>query len=162
MGNGKTADFSSATYSAHARHALLFATNSCTRKVFFKRMENPLKWLLVLFVTEKYEKRKVTSWFFTGEQCSPLPFEFKVQHVAKTKNFCPIRFFFCICRRKRKSYQKENAEIEISRSAERDRRHRRLVPPSPKGGRKLYYGAGSFRLWAKKQKIPKKRASSNI
>ena len=27
--------------------------------------------------------------------------------------------FFCICRRKRKSYQKENADVEISRSAER-------------------------------------------
>ena len=31
-----------------------------------------------------------------------------------------IRFFFCTCRRKRKSYQKENADGEISRFAKRD------------------------------------------
>ena len=59
----------------------------------------------------------------------------------QNKRLNPARFFFCRIRRKIKSYQKENAEIEVSRSAERDRRHRRLVPPFEKGGRKLYYGA---------------------
>ncbi len=32
---------------------------------------------------------------------------------SQNKRFMPIRFFFCICRRKRKSYQKENAEIRF-------------------------------------------------
>ena len=32
---------------------------------------------------------------------------------SQNKRFMPIRFFFCIYRRKRKSYQKENAEIRF-------------------------------------------------
>ena len=57
------------------------------------------------------------------------------------------RFFFCIFRRKRKSYQKENAVIEISRSAERDKSSALLIAaPSPQGARKLY-------LW---RRLPKK------
>ena len=44
----------------------------------------------------------------------------KVTSIAKIKDICFPRFFFCICRRKRKSYQKENAVRELSRSAERD------------------------------------------
>ena len=31
------------SFAARTCHALLIATNSCTRKVIFKRMENPLK-----------------------------------------------------------------------------------------------------------------------
>ena len=48
------------------------ATNSCTRKEIFKRMENPLKWLLVLLVTQKYDKRKVALWFYRVVE-APLP-----------------------------------------------------------------------------------------
>ena len=40
-----------------------------------------------------------------------------------------IRFFFCKSRRKRKSYQKENADGEISRSAERDKGSAPLMAP---------------------------------
>ncbi len=39
----------------------------------------------------------------------------------QSKRFVPTRFFFCTCRRKRKSYQKENADIRISHSAECDK-----------------------------------------
>ena len=57
---------------------------------------------------------------------------------TKIKDICPIRFFFCIYRRKRKSYQKENAVVELSRSAERDKSYALLTaPPFEKGGRKL-------------------------
>ena len=39
----------------------------------------------------------------------------------QNKRFMPIRFFFCIYRRKRKSYQKEKRRYELSRSAECDK-----------------------------------------
>ena len=38
---------------------------------------------------------------------------------------------------KEKATKKKSAVIELSRSAERDRRRRRLAPPFEKGGRKL-------------------------
>ena len=48
----------------------------------------------------------------------------------KSKRFMPIRFFFCIYRRKRKSYQKENAErrFRALRSATRTPRPRPRKP----------------------------------
>ena len=39
----------------------------------------------------------------------------------------------------KKKLSKRKRRAELSRSAERDRRHRRLVQPSPKGGRKLQF-----------------------
>ena len=44
------------SFAARTCHALLLATNSCTREEFSKRGERSLWWLLVLFVTEKYDK----------------------------------------------------------------------------------------------------------
>ena len=65
--------------------------------------------------------------------------EFHKQPEWKIKPF--TRFFFCICRRKRKSYKKENADIGISRSAERDKGGVPLTSaPFEKGARKLYWG----------------------
>ena len=67
MGNGKTADFSSATYSAHARHALLFATNSCTRKVFFKRGNEPMHAVRWLASPRQGEKILLNDfWYFSS------------------------------------------------------------------------------------------------
>ena len=61
----------------------------------------------------------------------------QVQPTPK-KNIRPSRFFFCICRRKRKSYKKENAAKEISCSVEHDKGDLPLTqPPFEKGGRKL-------------------------
>ena len=51
----------------------------------------------------------------------PLQAKTRVQQTSRIKDLCPIRFFFCIYRRKRKCYQKENAVVELSRSAERDK-----------------------------------------
>ncbi len=117
-----------------------------------------------LLVTQKREKGKVFSNLFYKRHLIRQP-------AADT--FCPslgdadricsanrsiphwrrlsTRFFFCICRRKRKSYQKENAEIRISRSAERDHRCRWTTPPFEKGGRKLYYGNESLNVCAKEK-----------
>ena len=66
-----------------------------------------------LLVTQKREKGKVSLCFFAGERCSPLQAKTRVQQTSRIKDFCPIRFFFCKIRRKRKSYQKENAEISF-------------------------------------------------
>ena len=69
----------------------------------------------------------------------PYSIESKLCQHPKQKIRLLIRFFFCIYRRKRKSYEKENAEIEISRSAEHDKGSAPLnAPPFEKGGRKLY------------------------
>ena len=57
--SGKTAYFHYILCRTHLPRTAC-ATNSCTRRVFFKREESPLKWLLVLFFTEKYDKRKVS------------------------------------------------------------------------------------------------------
>ena len=88
--------------------------------------------------SEKNTKRRVSLSFFAGERCSPLLDKAINYANAQKKSLCPTRFFFCIYRRKRKSYEKENAEIEISRSAEHDHRCRWTPPPFEKGGRKLY------------------------
>ena len=87
----------------------------------FKESGKPsLMTFAALFVTKKREKRKLSSSFFAGERCSPLPCEFKVKHAVK-----------------RKSYQKE-VPYKLSRSAERDEDSASsTAPPSPKGGRKL-------------------------
>ena len=69
----------------------------------------------------------------------PYSIESKLCQQPKQKVKYSIRFFFCIYRRKRKSYQKENAEIEISHSAECDKGSAPLMaPPFEKGGRKLH------------------------
>ena len=62
-----------------------------------------------LFVSEKREKKKTFFMFLYGGS-KPPPYD-KTQSIAngQNKRFMPIRFFFCIYRRKRKSYQKENA-----------------------------------------------------
>ena len=65
VGSDKTADFRFILCRTHLPR-MARATNSCTRKVFFKREESPLKWLLVLLVTQKYDKRKVTLCFYTA------------------------------------------------------------------------------------------------
>ena len=51
------------------------------------------------------------------------PYKIKSEYSKhpKEKIRCSFRFFFCIYRRKRKNYQKENAVVELSRSAERDK-----------------------------------------
>ena len=62
------------------------------------------------------------------------------------KNQISIRFFFCTCRRKRKSYQKENAEIRFRalRSATTAVGGRHRLPQKAgenfiEGGRKLIF-----------------------
>ena len=62
------------------------------------------------------------------------PYKLKPKHNQQTKQEIKsfIRFFFCIYRRKRKSYQKENADGEISRFAKRDHRCRWTTPPFKK------------------------------
>ena len=108
--SGKTADFRSVLCRTHLPR-MACATNSCTRKVFFKREESPLKWLLVLFFTEKYDKGKVALWFYrVVEGADPYKLKPKYSQQSKQEIKSFIRFFFCIYRRKRKSYQKENAE----------------------------------------------------
>ena len=51
--------------------------------------------------------------YLAGEQCSPLLFKAQISPTDKRKIRYSIRFFFCKIRRKRKSYQKENAEISF-------------------------------------------------
>ena len=62
-----------------------------------------------LFVSEKREKEKSIFMYLAGEQCSPLLFKAQISPTDKKIRYS-IRFFFCYRRRKRKSYQKENAE----------------------------------------------------
>ena len=61
----------------------------------------------------------------------------KVTSTAKTKELCLSAFSFDEEGAKEKAIKKKSAVIELSRSAERDRRRRRLAPPFEKGGRKL-------------------------
>ena len=93
-----------------------------------------------LFVSKKRDK-KVSLCFYTAAASRRPTREPKSRQQPKQKIKTSTRFFFCICRRKRKSYQKENAVAEISRSAERDKSYALLMaPPFEKGGRKLYLG----------------------
>ena len=74
-----------------------------------------------LLVTQKREKKKVSLSLFAGRRgADPYKIKPKIPSIAKRKIKFSIRFFFCTCRRKRKSYQKENADVEISRFAKRD------------------------------------------
>ena len=59
------------------------------------------------------------------------PYKLKPKYSQQPKQDIKsfIRFFFCIYRRKRKSYEKENAEIEISHSAECDKGSAPLMAP---------------------------------
>ena len=74
------------------------------------RQERPYVTFAALLVTQKRDKGKVTLSIFTGERCSPLPCEFKVQHVAKRKNQMLFSLFLLLMPPQKKSYQKENAE----------------------------------------------------
>ena len=58
---------------------------------------------------------------------APYKIKSKYSQQSKEKIRCSFRFFFCKSRRKRKSYKKESAEIEISRSAERDKSYALLM-----------------------------------
>ena len=84
---------------------------------------------------QKYEKRKVSLRFFAGEQCSPLPCEFKVKHTVKTKDLCLSAFSFAHAGAKEKATKKKTPmgidtyakhvcrrrrDGEISRFAKRD------------------------------------------
>ena len=62
-GECETTDFRSVLCRTHSPRTAR-ATNSCTREEFSKRGERSLIWLLVFFVSEKREKRKVALWFF--------------------------------------------------------------------------------------------------
>ena len=146
-GGCKTADFRFAICCTRLPR-MARATNSCTRKVFFKRMENPLKWLLPRFWSLKSARRE--KFLYVSSRANdvrplsrrrqhtcfayvliPLQAKTRVQQTSRIKDFCPIRFFFCIYRRKRKSYQKENAGLRFRalRSATRATRSwlRRLL-----------------------------------
>ena len=57
VGSGKITTFIFLPCRTHSPR-MTCATNSCTRKEIFKRMENPLKLRLVLLVTQKYDKHK--------------------------------------------------------------------------------------------------------
>jgi len=57
--------------------------------------------------------------------------------IAKRRKHLPYPLFLLPSPPQKKKLQKENADGELSRSAERDRRRRRLAPPFEKGGRKL-------------------------
>ncbi len=106
------------SFAARTRHAWLARLTRARRKRYI-REGNALLYDFWYFWSYKSTiKEKVSLSIFTCEQCSPLPCEFKVQYAAKRKNQSPILFFFCICRRKRKSYQKEKRRYEISCSAE--------------------------------------------
>ena len=97
------------------------ATNSCTPRWFGRRTARVLLADFWYFWSCKSTIKEKSLYDSIGSsRRRPLQTKTQVQPTAKTKDICPTRFFFCICRRKRKSYQKENAEIEISRSAERD------------------------------------------
>jgi len=64
---------------------------------------------LVLFVTEKYDKRKVSLSLYGGSK--PYPVSATPTHMLR---ICVnSRFFFCRSKRKRKSYQKENAGMRF-------------------------------------------------
>ena len=65
-----------------------------------------------LFVSEKREKEKSIFMYLAGEQCSPLLFKAQISPTDKKIRYS-IRFFFCYRRRKRKSYQKENAGMRF-------------------------------------------------
>ena len=74
----------------------------------------------------------------------PYSIESKLCQHPKQKIRLLIRFFFCICRRKRKSYQKENAEIRFralrSATTAVGGRHRLLK----KAGENFNYGGGKL------------------
>ena len=80
------------------------------------------------------------------------PLQDKAQSAVNSqrKNQISIRFFFCKIRRKRKSYQKENADIEVSRFAERDHRCRWTTPPFKKKAGENYCVAGENFMVRKK------------
>ena len=141
---------------ARTRHALLLAANSCTRG---NEPMHAVRWLASPRQGECFLRgRKALLndfWYFSSSKSTikekflydssrandvrPYSIESKLCQHPKQKIRLLIRFFFCIYRRKRKSYEKENAEIEISRSAEHDKGSAPLnAPPFEKGGRKLY------------------------
>ena len=67
-----------------------------------------------LLVIQKREKKKSFFMFLRGSsRRRPLQDKAQVPSTDKRKIKFSIRFFFCTCRRKRKSYQKENAEIRF-------------------------------------------------
>ena len=109
-----------------------------------------------LFVSEKREKKKKFLYVSLRRQ-QAVPCLGDADRVCSANRSIPhwrrlaSRFFVCKSRRKRKSYQKENAVKEISRSAERDHRCRWTPPPFEKGGRKLYYGNESLNVCAKEK-----------
>ena len=67
------------------------ATNSCTpRWLQGGRRESSLLTFAALLVTQKREKRKVSSCFFAGEHCSPLQDKVRVQPIEKAKNMYSV------------------------------------------------------------------------
>ena len=75
-----------------------------------------------------------------------FPYHAKPKYSQETKEKirCSFRFFFCTCRRKRKSYQKENAEIRFHalRSATTAVGGRHRLPQ--KAGENFNYGGGKL------------------
>ena len=62
-----------------------------------------------LLVIQKRDKGKVSS---RANNVRPYRTNHKLSQL-KRKNICPFRFFFCRSERKRKSYQKENADARF-------------------------------------------------
>ena len=169
MGNGKTADFSSATYSAHARHALLLATNSCTRKVFFKRGNEPMHAVRWLASPRQGEKILLNDfWYFSSLKSTRKEKYLKIKDKSpspvssQNKKHLPYPLFLL-------HMQAQNKKL-----SKRKRRNRdfalcgaRPTPPSaraafPKRRAKTLLWRVKLQIVGEKQKIPKKRASSNI
>ena len=80
--------------------------------------------------SEKNTNRKVSLCLFAGDQWSPLLSKARISPTDKIK-IKSLPAFSSREQARRKSYQKE-VPCKLSRSAERDRRHQRLVQASPK------------------------------
>ena len=89
-----------------------------------------------LFVSEKRDKRKSYFMFLRGRTMFAPTREPKRRQQSKQKiKSRPL--FLLHMQAQKKKLSKRKRRHEISRSAERARRRRRLAPPFEKGGRKL-------------------------
>ena len=170
MGNGKTADFSSATYSAHARHALLLATNSCTRKVFFKRGNEPMHAVRWLASPRQGEKILLNDfWYFSSLTSTRKEKYLKIKDKSpspvssQNKKHLPYPLFLLLMPPQKKKLSKRKRR---NRNFALCGARQGLRPLTCKPLKRLdlnFSGGGENIIMAgEKQKIPKKRASSNI
>ena len=102
------------SFAAHTRHAWLARLARARRTRFGRRTARVLLadfWYFWSHKSTTNEKLLYDS--SRANNVRPYHAKPKYSQETKEKIRCSFRFFFCTCRRKRKSYQKENAEIRF-------------------------------------------------